>query len=62
MTLEEALQMTLFKAHKVYIEEDGNTYGIEKIEDLKKFCFKKEVDKLIINKRATTIVMKGGTM
>ncbi len=58
MTLEQALQMTLFKAHKVYIEDDDKTYGIERLEDLKRFCFKREVDQIIINQRATTIIMK----
>ena len=37
MTLKQALEVTLFKNHKVYIEKNGKSYKLEEFKDLENF-------------------------
>lgn len=48
MTLKQALEITLFKNHKIYIEKDGKRYRIESFDDLNKFDLNKGI--VILNR------------
>lgn len=48
MTLKQALEIALFKNHKIYIEKDGKRYRIESFDDLDDFDLNKGI--VILNR------------
>lgn len=48
MTLKQALEIALFKNHKIYIEKDGKRYRIENFDDLDDFDLNKGI--VILNR------------
>lgn len=48
MTLKQALEIALFKNHKIYIEKDGERYRIESFDDLDNFDLNKGI--VILNR------------
>lgn len=48
MTLKQALEISLFKNHKIYIEKDGKRYRIESFDDLDDFDLNKGI--VILNR------------
>lgn len=48
MTLKQALEIALFKNHKIYIEKDGKRYKIESFDDLDDFDLNKGI--VILNR------------
>lgn len=48
MTLKQALEIALFKNHKIYIEKDGKRYRIESFDDLDNFDLNKGI--VILNR------------
>lgn len=48
MTLKQALEIALFKNHKIYIEKDGERYRIESFNDLDNFDLNKGI--VILNR------------
>ena len=48
MTLKQALEIALFKNHKIYIEKDGKRYRIESFDELDDFDLNKGI--VILNR------------
>lgn len=55
MTLKQALEITLFKNHKIYIENDNQVFRIERLEDLEAFDLKDDISILNRGFISTTI-------
>lgn len=55
MTLKQALEITLFKNHKIYIEKNNKTFKVESFEDLEAFDLKDEISILNRGFISTTI-------
>lgn len=56
MTLKQALEITLFKNHKVYIEKNGKTFKIDSFEDLEAFNLQDKIS--ILNRGFITTTIK----
>ena len=55
MTLKQALEITLFKNHGIYIEKDGKSYKLEEFADLKNFNLDDDISVLNRGFISTTI-------
>ena len=55
MTLKQALEITLFKNHKIYIEKDGKSYELEEFADLENFNLNDDISVLNRGFISTTI-------
>ena len=55
MTLKQALEVTLFKNHKVYIEKGDKSYKLEEFADLENFNLDDDISILNRGFISTTI-------